>query len=151
MYSFVNNTFCKSDSFHFNLEDRAILLSTFDTISILNDTATFSNVDFMLFRSQFKNMVNFMWQKNRLNGSNVISTETIREILRKRKGWKKFRQKYGYCYISLSMPIFNHDFTYCIIAIHNHCGYCTGHGGTYVYHLENGEWVEVKQYSAWSS
>lgn len=152
VYTFMNDAICKTDTISFNLRQNSEKWHMYrDTTSFLTDSAIFSNEDFDFFRKQLKNIEKFKWNENLLNGAKVISKTNIRRTFKKKRGWQKFRNKYGNCLSSYSMPIFNLNYDYCIIQVGIQCDWLAGRGGTNVYKLIEGRWVFIKSYSMWVS
>ena len=148
----MNDAICKTDTISFNLRENSEKRHIYnDTVSFMQDSTLFSKEDFDFFRIQIKEIEKFKWNGDLLRGAKVIAKSDINSVFKKKKGWVKFRKKYGNCLSSYSMPIFNKNYKYCIIQVGSQCDWLAGGGGTDVYKFEDGKWVYVKSYSWWIS
>lgn len=145
VYSFINST-KTNDTIKFNLSDNTSFgIFGDDTTSMLTDTL-FNEVDRAYFRMQFAQLGKVKWQAGKIKGANVIPKKSIHAIFKKKNGWEIFREKYGDCLTTFSLPIFSKDFNYCVMYQWTQCDYLAGSGHTNLYKFENGKWIFVKCY-----
>jgi len=100
----------------------------------------------VFFKEQFAKLGKVKWQKGKITGANLIPQKEIKKIFKRKNGWKRFRKKYGNCLTSISLPIFNLNYDYCIIYHWTQCDYLAGSGSIDLFKLENGKWIYVKSY-----
>jgi hypothetical protein len=152
IYSFMNKAIFTTDSLLINLEENSENKFIYmDTSSFLNDSSLFTNEDFSFFRAQLQELDNFKWKPTRLNGMKVISNDSLTKIFKNYDGWEYFNAFHGDCLSSFSLPIFSHEYSYCIIQTGSQCGERRGKGKIVVYKNVDKEWVVVKTYTVWKS
>jgi hypothetical protein len=68
------------------------------------------------------------------------------------KGYERIKRKYGTsCYISVSTPVFNSNYTKVIISISYLCGPMWGNGYEFILEKKNGKWTIMDKYITWES
>lgn len=146
VYDFINTTLV-NDSVRFNLADRTTFgFSGQDTTSILSDSL-FNDSDREYFRQQFALLGKEKWQQGKIKGATVIPRKELKKIFKHKNGWERFRNKYGNCLTSFSLPIFNATHDYCIVYHWTQCDYLAGGGSTDLFKFDNGKWVFVHSYT----
>ncbi len=85
----------------------------------------------------------------------VISNSKFQEIFKNSdfyKGYDKVRSLYGTsCFIVVSTPIFNKDFTKALISIDYSCGPTWGQGYEFLLEKRNGKWWVIDEKGTWMS
>jgi hypothetical protein len=67
-------------------------------------------------------------------------------------GYNRLKRKYGSsCYISVSTPIFNSDFSKVIISINYSCGPLWGNGYEFILEKKKGKWEMIEKSITWES
>lgn len=147
IYNFINTTIT-IDTTKFNLSNNMnFRLFDNDSISIYNDTI-FTQEDKVYFNLQLASMDKFKWGKDKIIGAKLIEeNEIIKYFKNRKRGWVRFRRKFGNCLTRFSIPIFTIKGDYCIFYSWTQCDYEMGNGGAALYEIKDGKWRFVKRYS----
>jgi hypothetical protein len=84
----------------------------------------------------------------------IITKEQFLEFFKSDidEGYDKIREKYGTsCYIRVSTPIFNADYTKMILYIDCFCGSLWGQGYEFILIKKEGEWRVIEENGTWVS
>ncbi len=151
IYRFIASTI-NLDSNKFNLKDRMVIYPfKEDTYSYFKDSI-FKQEDIDTFKLQIEKN-KFIWKQSLINNSNVVSSKDLKKIFKSRKifnrygkqnGWNKFREKYGNCLTTYSLPLFSIGLKYCIFYNWKQCDYDVGSGHVILYINNNGTWKFYK-------
>lgn len=147
VYTFIDDV-DGNDTVKYNLSSHlGFGVFTDDLSSALNDSI-FSPEDVTYMNKQLVESQKMNWKNGKIKGAYIISKNKIKRIFTKRKGWDKFRKKYGKsCLTSFSIPLFNVAHSYCIFYNWTQCDYLSGRGDLSLYQVKNGKWVFVESYS----
>jgi hypothetical protein len=67
-------------------------------------------------------------------------------------GYDRIKKKYGTsCYISVSTPVFNSDYSKIVLAINYYCGPLWGNGFEFILRKKDGKWILIEKYRTWIS
>jgi hypothetical protein len=67
-------------------------------------------------------------------------------------GYSRIKKKFGTsCYISVSTPIFNSDYSKIVLSINYYCGALWGKGYEFVLEKEHGKWRVIDKSTTWES
>jgi hypothetical protein len=85
----------------------------------------------------------------------VLSKEKFLDLFKEKdiyEGYKEIRSIYGSsCFIAVSTPVFNKDFTKVLISIDYQCGPTWGQGYEFLLEKKNGKWWLVEDKGTWVS
>ena len=85
----------------------------------------------------------------------VITKSEFREFFQDsgiNKGYKLIEKKYGSsCYVSVSTPVFNADYSKIILSVNYYCGPSWGYGYEFVLKKKKGKWRLIDQGITWQS
>ncbi len=152
IYRFITTTI-NSNNTKFNLREVMVVYPfTEDSYGYFKDTI-FTQSDIDTFKLQIENNKLLIWKQDLILNSNVISAKEIKRLFKTRKlfnrkrkqnGWNKFREKYGTCLTSYSLPLFSSGCKYCIFYQWTQCDYEMGSGSTVIYKNVNNTWKYYK-------
>ncbi|MBW7675149.1 hypothetical protein [Chryseobacterium chendengshani] len=114
----------------------------------------FSQKDSVFYKNQERNVLNFKFDKSRINSDlKYINGQELHQLGNKKSDfWTEFDKKYGdKCIRRFSVPFFNKDKTMCIIENSSSCGFLNAFGSTSIYKKVNGKWIIVKTFDEWVS
>ena len=135
IYNFIKGI--NNNDSKFNLKDRMVTYPFIEEDYSYFRDSIFSQKDIDTFKLQLEKNANLLWNESLIHNSRIISSNELKKIFRhkkilrryrKQKGWSKFREKYGTCLTSYSLPLFSTNNQYCIFYEWTQCDYLMGSG-----------------------